>query len=207
MGNLSIKGYTPTSKDSFKAGTNSIWKVFPAKKSSTGKEGSIFFFEKRKYKNTPLSKEHKEENLAIMRREAQKLSKYMHPSVLKILEPFHEDSHVIGFVTEKVKGNLAQILEQKAEVPIRSDPTELKIILMELLEGISYLNDVSQFLNIFQQTNSVHLNISPENIFVTEDGKWKIGGFAFLCQSEAGVFGCFNSLGSVHSSRDHAWRE
>jgi len=33
----------------------------------------------------------------------------------------------------------------------------------------------------------VHLNISPENIFITEDGKWKIGGFAFLCQSEAGV--------------------
>ena len=53
---------------------------------------------------------------------------------------------------------------------------------MELLDGISYLNE---------QTNSVHLNICPENIFITKEGKWKIGGFGFLCQSQAG--GTFES--------------
>jgi SCY1-like protein 2 len=101
----------------------------------------------------------------------------MHPNVLKILEPFHEDSNVLAFVTEPVECTLAQILNQKREVPIRTDLTELKIILMELLEGVSYLNE---------KTNSAHLNLCPENIFVTPDGKWKIGGFGFLCQSEVG---------------------
>jgi len=152
MGNLNIKGFTPTTKDSIQGGTNQIWKILSAKKSSSKKEGSIFVFEKKKYKNFNLSKSDKEQNFSIMRREAQNLSKYMHPSVLKILEPFHEDGHVMAFVTEKVKTTLAMILEQKAEIPIRSDLTELKIILMELLEGISYLNEVNFLVNLSKLT-------------------------------------------------------
>ena len=136
------------------------------------KAGSIFCFEKRKYKNLNLDKDKKEENYEILKKEASNLSRYMHPNVLKILEPYHEDTNVLAFVTEPIECTLAQILNQKKEIPIRSDVTELKIILMELLEGISYLNE---------KTNSAHLNLCPENIFVTPDGKWKIGGFGFLC--------------------------
>lgn len=178
MGNLNIKGYTPTSKEPIEGGVNNIWKIYPASKKSLEKDGSIFCFEKKKYANFNLDKDKKDANFDILKKEASNLSRYMHPNVLKILEPFHDDNHVIAFVTEPVECTLAQILHQKREVPIRSDLTELKIILMELLEGISYLNE---------KTNSAHLNLCPENIYVTSDGKWKIGGFGFLCQSEVAV--------------------
>ena len=142
MGNLSVKGYSPTSKDYTKGGTGNFWRIYSAKKSSAGKEGSIFVFEKKKYKSMKLEKSSKEHNLEILRKEAQNLSRYMHPNVLKIMEPFHEDSNVMAFVTEPVTGTLAQIFEQKRDVPLRSDETELKIIIMELLEAIAYLNEV-----------------------------------------------------------------
>lgn len=140
MGNLNIKGYTPSSKTSFKGGCGKIWNIFPAKKSN--KTGSIFVFEKKKYKTEGLQRDKKEQNFEIMRREAKNLSKYMHPSVLKIMEPLYEDANLIGFVTEPIEYSLEQLLIQKREEPIRSDETELKLILMELLEGISYLADV-----------------------------------------------------------------
>lgn len=143
MGNLNIKGYTPASKDSIQGGTKKVWRIYPASKSKS-KMASMFVFEKKKYSRTfKLSKSRKEENMAILRKEAQNMSKYMHPSVLKILETYHEDNNVIAFVTEPVETTLAHILEQKREIPIRSDLTELKIILMELLEGVNYLNHVS----------------------------------------------------------------
>ncbi len=178
MGNLNIKGYTPTNKEPIEGGTNNVWKIYTASKKGDEKAGSIFCFDKRKYKSLNLDKDKKDFNTEILKKEVSNLSRYMHPNVLKILEPFHEDSNVLAFVTEPVETTLAMILNQKKEIPIRSDLTELKIILMELLEGVSYLNE---------KTNSAHLNLSPENIFVTPDGKWKIGGFGFLCQSEVGV--------------------
>jgi SCY1-like protein 2 len=178
MGNLNIKGYTPSSKEPVEGGVNNVWKIYQAQKKSIDKEGSIFVFDKKKYASFNLDKDKKEANFDILKKEASNLSRYMHPNVLKILEPFHEDANVIAFVTEPVECSLAQILHQKRDIPIRSDLTELKIILMELLEGIIYLNE---------KTNSAHLNLCPENIYMTSDGKWKIGGFGFLYQSEVAV--------------------
>ena len=42
--------------------------------------------------------------------------------------------------------------------------------LLELLEGLLFLhNDVRM----------AHLDLNPNNIYVTSSGKWKIGGLAF----------------------------
>jgi hypothetical protein len=57
MGNLNIKGYTPTSKEAIEGGTQNVWKIYPAHKKSIKKDGSIFCFEKRKYKNMGLAKD------------------------------------------------------------------------------------------------------------------------------------------------------
>jgi SCY1-like protein 2 len=110
MGNLNIKGYTPTSKEAIEGGTQNAWKIYPAQKKSIGKTGSIFCFEKRKYSKMGFAKDQKDYNIGILKKEASNLSRYMHPNVLKILEPFHEDSNVLAFVTEPVECTLAQIL-------------------------------------------------------------------------------------------------
>ena len=106
----------------------------------------MFIVEKKKYKNLGLAKDKKEENFNIMRNEAKNLAKYMHPSVLKIIEPLYEDTNVIGFVTEPIETTLQNLLFSKDDRPIRTDETELKLILMELLEGISYLVEVLNWL-------------------------------------------------------------
>jgi SCY1-like protein 2 len=47
---------------------------------------------------------------------------------------------------------------------------ELKYGLLELFNAISFLhNDVKV----------VHLGISPENIYIGLDGKWKLGGLTY----------------------------
>jgi hypothetical protein len=57
------------------------------------------------------SKKENTKILVFLKKEASNLSRYMHPNVLKILEPFHEDSNVLAFVTEPVECTLAQILD------------------------------------------------------------------------------------------------
>ena len=95
MGNISIRGFSPTSKDFISGGTMSLWKIYPAQKSRENKEASMFIFEKRKYSSTFLSKTYKEENYTILRKEPNNLTKFIHQHCLKILEPFHEDKHII----------------------------------------------------------------------------------------------------------------
>jgi serine/threonine protein kinase len=47
---------------------------------------------------------------------------------------------------------------------------EIKCIMLELLETLNFLH---------QNAKCVHGGISPENLFITESGKVKLGGFNF----------------------------
>lgn len=95
MGNISIRGFTPSSKECFTGGTKNLWKIYPAEKSSEKKKASIFLFEKRKYTSTGLSKSEKDANYTILRKEPSNLTKFIHQHCLKILEPFQEDKNII----------------------------------------------------------------------------------------------------------------
>jgi len=41
--------------------------------------------------------------------------------------------------------------------------------LLQLAEGIEFLH----------QNKMIHLSITPENVYLTPTGKWKLGGFQF----------------------------
>lgn len=50
---------------------------------------------------------------------------------------------------------------------------EIKILLLELFEAINFVH---------QNAKQVHCGISPENLYVTKEGKLKVGGFNFSAQ-------------------------
>jgi SCY1-like protein 2 len=80
-------------------------------------------------------------------------------------------------VTEPVETTLADIIENMRDEEIRCDEVELKLHLLEIIEGLIFLNET---------TKTAHLNLCPENIFITTNGKWKIGGFGFMIQQQQG---------------------
>jgi hypothetical protein len=86
-------------------------------------------------------------------------------------------------VTEPIVCTLADIFDGKNIERVASTETNLKLALIELLEGIQYLLDVIAA----HQKNTVHLNICPDTIFLTEDGRLKLGGFSFVTQTKMEV--------------------
>jgi hypothetical protein len=121
--------------------------VYPAVKEGTSQKASIFFFEASKYSNYKLSKENKPKTLDIIRKEASNLARYMHGSVLKLYEPLYEKTDIVAsadqaFVTEPVVCTLAEVFESKNVDRIANNDTNLKLVLLEFLEGLQYLADV-----------------------------------------------------------------
>lgn len=47
---------------------------------------------------------------------------------------------------------------------------EIKCLTLDLLEGLNFLHSTAK---------TIHMNLAPENIFVTKEGKVKIGGLNF----------------------------
>ena len=48
---------------------------------------------------------------------------------------------------------------------------EIKCIILELLEVLNFLH---------QTAKTIHMNLSPENIYLTKEGKLKLAGFNFF---------------------------
>jgi len=161
-------------------GSCKSWRISKAHKDGVNQEGSIFMVDKKKLKQKDKKLESKELfqiNSDNLKREATNLAKFKHPSILQILEPVFEDNNCIAFVTEPVEKSLADIIDNKRDEEIRCDEVELKLHLLELIEGLIFLNET---------TKTVHLNLCPDNIFITTSGNWKIGGFGFMIQQQQG---------------------
>ena len=79
-----------------------------------------------------------------------------------------EDKTTLAFVTEPVEYPLSYLLDNyKVERKIPG-LLEVKLILLQILEGVHFLHN---------NAGMVHLNLSPENIYLTKHGRVKIGGF------------------------------
>ena len=103
--------------------------------------------------------------------------KFKHPNVLSIVEPimvppiiYQEDEKCIAFVTENFECPLSHLLSQNLLSQVYSSELEFKIHLTEIIQALTFFhNDVK----------TIHLGIAPHNIFVTKQGKWKLGGMVF----------------------------
>lgn len=104
------------------------------------------------------------------------IMKLRHPSVLNLIEPPAEDDKYIVFITEPVAYTLDCLSEVNpggAKEQLRDkipSVLEIKCFMLEILETLNFLHS---------NAKCVHGGISPENLFVTENGKIKLGGFNF----------------------------
>jgi len=79
-----------------------------------------------------------------------------------------EDTKQIAFVTEPVLCNLASMAMTRDMLP---SEVEVKCMVLELLECVNFLHSGAKH---------IHLNLSPEHIYLTKAGKLKVAGFNFI---------------------------
>lgn len=170
------------------------WKIYDAKKKSTGKPASVFVFDKKSLEPPGGSslggrsgasslKRAQEEVLERLKKEASSLARLRHPNILELVEPV-EDTRGGGlqFATEPVTASLAGLLQEKdeqeraggargrgsryviEEADGQKRRRELEIDELEIQKGLLQIAKGLEFLH--ESAGLVHANLTPEAIFV-----------------------------------------
>jgi SCY1-like protein 2 len=106
MGGQLIKGYALEGDSQGVTGLTKAWKLYRGHKAQTHSLASIFLIEKKQ-----LKKSDKEDTIKVAKKEASSLLRVRHPGVLAVVEPLTEDENILAFVTERVEGNIAQLIK------------------------------------------------------------------------------------------------
>lgn len=187
--------------------TSGPWKIFDAKKKSTGKAASVFVFDKKSLEQSASSlgggrgnsssiKRAQEEVIDRLKKEASSLARLRHPSILELAEPIEETrSGGLMFATEQVTVSLAALLAEKddqersgrnagrgSRYVVRGNDgqdeiRELELDELEIQKGLLQIAKGLDFLH--QSAKLVHANLTPDAIFVNAKSDWKISGLAF----------------------------
>jgi hypothetical protein len=73
-------------------------------------------------------------------------------------------------VTEPVEYNLSSLQFDASKKELIPGDLEIKCLSLELLEGLNFLNNNAKM---------IHMGLAPEHIYITSDGRLKIGGLNF----------------------------
>jgi len=181
--------YTVSTTPSSTAGP---WKIYDAKKKSTGKAASVFVLERKSLESQGGSlgrtsasslKRAVDEVVERLKKEASSLARLRHPNVLELVEPV-EDTRNGGlqFATETVTASLAGLLLEKDDqersggVGARSSRyvtddgeggrrrREIEIDELEIQKGLLQVSKALEFLH--DNAGLVHGNLTPDAIFV-----------------------------------------
>jgi SCY1-like protein 2 len=174
--------------------TSGPWKIFDAKKKSTGKPASVFVFDKKSLEpsasslgggrgNSSSMKRVQEEIIDRLKKEASSLARLRHPSVLELAEPVEETrSGGLMFATEQVTVSLAALLAEKDDQERsgrnagrgsryvvqgndgQDEIRELELDELEIQKGLLQIAKGLDFLH--QSAKLVHANLTPDAIFV-----------------------------------------
>ncbi|EQC31273.1 SCY1 protein kinase [Saprolegnia diclina VS20] len=159
-----------------------LWKIYPAVSKKTGAEVSLFVFDKRE-----LDKVHnKERVLDVLRHDMKTLRLLRHPQILKIEEVFDESRKTLSFVTERVTCSLANACKTFTNVlNVTPEVLEIGLSEFEIACGLMHIGESLSFLH--REGRRVHLGLSPNAIFITPKGEWKLGGMGFSRIVEPGT--------------------
>ena len=183
-GNYSISS-APTS-------TAGPWKIFDAKKKSTGKPYSVFVFDRKSLDSHGSSlgrsgaasfKKTVEEVVERLKKEASSLAKLRHPNILELVEPVEETrGGGLQFVTESVTASLSSLLQEKDEQERAGGPggrssryvtedadgtkrrRELEIDELEIQKGLLQVSKALEFLH--ENAGIVHGNLTPDAVLI-----------------------------------------
>lgn len=168
------------------------WKIYDAKKKSTGKQYSVFVFDKKSLEGHGNSlgrsgaasfKKTVEEVTERLKKEASSLAKLRHPSILELVEPVEETRYGgLQFVTEAVTASLASVLQEKDDQERTGGPggrasrfvtedadgtrrrREIEIDELEIQKGLLQISKALEFLH--ENAGLVHGNLTPDAILI-----------------------------------------
>lgn len=173
--------------------TSGAWKVYDAKKKGTGKEVSVFVFERKlldpqsgglggRSGGSALRKLH-DEVIARVKKESNALARLRHPSILELTEPIEETRNGgLMFATEPVTASLAGLLQEKddqeraggvggrpsrfvfEEADGQARRRELEIDELEIQKGLLQVAQGLDFLH--ESAGLVHGNLTPGAIYI-----------------------------------------
>lgn len=115
-------------------------------------------------------------------REARALAALNHPNVVTIHEVgVHQDCTYI--VMELLRGETLRARIDRAPIP--------------LLEALALAGDIIRGLSASHQANLVHLDVKPENIFITKEGPAKLIDYGVARQRRTGAYEGENIVGTI----------
>ena len=107
----------------------------------------------------------------MLKADALNLTKFRHPSLLNLVEAPLEDKAVIVFISEPVDCNLASLSHDHTLRDRIPTDIDLKCMVLELMECVNFLH---------ANAKTIHMNLCPDNIYITKEGKLKVGGLNFI---------------------------
>ncbi|KAJ6851299.1 SCY1-like protein 2 isoform X1 [Iris pallida] len=125
-----------------------------------------------------LSKAAEDAFLDVVRADAARLVRIRHPGVVHVVQALDESKHAMAMVTEPLFASVANVLgnlENVAKVPKELKGMEMG--LLEIKHGLLQLAESLDFLH--NNARLIHRAVSPETVFITAAGAWKLGGFGF----------------------------
>ncbi|KAH9310107.1 hypothetical protein KI387_038018, partial [Taxus chinensis] len=143
-----------------------------------------------------LSKTAEDAFLDIIRVDAAKLVRLRHPGVVHVVQGLDESKGAMAMVTEPIFASVANTLgrfDNVAKVPkelkgLEMGQLEIKHGLLQLAESLGFLHNNARM---------IHRAISPETVFITYSGAWKLGGFGFAVAADQ-VSGDLNGVQPFH---------
>ncbi|KAK3303330.1 kinase-like domain-containing protein [Chaetomium strumarium] len=187
------------------------WKIYPAKNKKTGKECSVFVFDKKSLDahRSGLSRaevaEFKRAADAVVERlkkEASAIAKLRHPGILEVVEPVEETrGGGLQFVAEAVTASLSGLLQEKddqergggvggrASRYVTEDDDgrrrrrEIEIDELEIQKGLLQISKALEFLH--DNASLVHGNLTPDAVLINAKSDWKLSGLSFCSPLES----------------------
>ncbi|KAJ8061288.1 hypothetical protein OCU04_010351 [Sclerotinia nivalis] len=181
------------------------WKIYDAKKKSTGKTASVFVLDRKSIdanagslgrSSASSMKRATEEVIERLKKEASSLARLRHPSILELVEPVEETrGGGLQFATETVTASLSGLLQEKDEQEraggiggrtsryVTEDSEggrrrrDVEIDELEIQKGLLQISKALEFLH--DNAGLVHGNLTPNAVFVNAKSDWKISGLSF----------------------------
>ncbi|XP_039115963.1 SCY1-like protein 2 [Dioscorea cayenensis subsp. rotundata] len=130
-----------------------------------------------------LSKSAEDAFLDLLRADAARLVRLRHPGVVHVVQALDETKNAMAMVTEPLFASVANALGNLENVP--KPPKDLQGMDMGILEVKHGLLQVAESLDfLHNNAHLIHRAISPETVFITSSGAWKLGGFGFAISSD-----------------------
>ncbi|KAF6176077.1 hypothetical protein GIB67_000171 [Kingdonia uniflora] len=145
-----------------------------------------------------LSKASEDSFFDVIRGDAARMVRLRHPGVVHVVQALDENKNTMAMVTEPLFASVANaigVVDNIANVPKELKGMEMK--LLEVKHGLLQVAETLDFLH--NNARLIHRAISPESVFITSSGAWKLGGFSFAISADQSS-GDLNSAQPFHYS-------